>query len=195
MKILILFGHPAYQRSIVNKALIQELDSISELTFHDLYAEYPELDIDIDREQQLLLDHDCIIFQFPMLWYSTPAIFKEWQDLVLEHGWAYGSEGTALKGKLFFTILTTGAPIEAYKPGGMQNFTIQELLVPITQTATRCNMSVLPPFVAHGAHHMPDDKLNNYCEAYRNLLVNIASDKLDIKKTQTLELLNHYKED
>jgi len=40
-----------------------------------------------------------IVFHHPFYWYSSPAILKEWQDLVLEYGFAYGHEGTALRGK------------------------------------------------------------------------------------------------
>ena len=38
--------------------------------------------------------HDVVIFQFPLFWYSTPPILKQWQDIVLEYGWAYGEGGT-----------------------------------------------------------------------------------------------------
>ena len=54
------------------------------VTAIDLYAEYPDYNISIEREQQRLVEHDVIIFQFPIYWYSTPALLKEWQDLVPE---------------------------------------------------------------------------------------------------------------
>ena len=57
---------------------------------HDLYEAYPDFLIDVEAEQALLLEHDVIVFQHPVYWYSSPAILKEWQDLVLEHGFAYG---------------------------------------------------------------------------------------------------------
>lgn len=72
---------------------------IGGITFVDLYADYPRFDIDINIEQQRLLDHDVILFQFPVFWYSTPSILKDWQDLVLEHGFAYGNNGDKLSGK------------------------------------------------------------------------------------------------
>ena len=96
MKILVLFAHPAFHKSKVNKMLVEGLADMEGVTFHDLYQEYPELEIDVKREQELLLDHDVIMLQFPLFWYSTPAILKEWQDLVLEHGWAFGSKGNKL---------------------------------------------------------------------------------------------------
>ena len=56
-----------------------------------------------------LLDHDVVLFQFPLFWYSTPSILKEWQDLVLEHGFAYGAEGDALDGKRMMIAVTVAA--------------------------------------------------------------------------------------
>ena len=95
-KVLILFAHPALEKSRVNKRLIRDVNSINNITFNDLYEEYYDFNIDVEREKKLLVEHDIIIFHHPFFWYSTPAILKQWQDLVLEHGWAYGSKGTAL---------------------------------------------------------------------------------------------------
>ena len=71
-------------------ALRQATQGRERVTLVDLYGEYPDYRIDIDREQQRLRDHDVVVFMFPLYWYSTPSMLKEWQDLVLEHGWAYG---------------------------------------------------------------------------------------------------------
>ena len=95
-KILINFAHPAKSHSNINKALRKAVETLDNVTVNDLYANYPDFMIDIKREQALCEAHDIIIFQHPFYWYSTPAIIKEWFDLVLEHGWAYGSEGKAL---------------------------------------------------------------------------------------------------
>jgi putative NADPH-quinone reductase len=99
-RVLILFAHPALERSRVNRVLIRDLDQLDGVTFHDLYEAYPDFDVDVAREQALLLEHDTIVLQHPFYWYSTPALIKQWEDLVLQHGWAYGHEGNALRGKL-----------------------------------------------------------------------------------------------
>src|SRR6266545_285117 len=104
MKILILFAHPRLSGSHVQRA-VHDLPGV---TFHDLYAAYPDFTIDVGHEQSLLLDHDLIVLQHPFYWYSAPAIIKEWLDLVLELGWAYGPGGTALRGKLMMNAITTG---------------------------------------------------------------------------------------
>ena len=64
-KILILFAHPAFQKSRVNKELVSGVDKIEGITFHDLYQQYPEFDIDVAREQKLLMEHDIIVFHHP----------------------------------------------------------------------------------------------------------------------------------
>lgn len=179
-KILILFAHPALQKSRVNKYLIENISNIEGVTFHDLYQFYPELDIDIKAEQEMLSANDIIIFHHPVFWYSTPAILKEWQDLVLEHGWAYGHEGNALKDKWFFNVLTTGGRKEAYCAEGYNNFTVKELLAPMQQTAKLCKMIYLPPFVVHGTHSITHEKIVEYKENYHNLLQILREDKLDL---------------
>ena len=66
-KVLILFAHPAYEKSRVHKRLNLHLRSLDRVTFRDLYEAYPDLDINVKKEQQLLLEHDIIIFSTPFL--------------------------------------------------------------------------------------------------------------------------------
>jgi len=192
MKVLILFAHPALHKSNINRILVDGLDDLKGVTFHDLYEFYPEYDIDIRAEQKLLLEHDCIIFHHPMYWYNMPAILKEWLDLVLTHGWAYGSKGTALKGKLFFNVLTTGGPRQAFLIDGMHQHTVRELLVPVELTARRCSMEYLPPFVIHGTYAMDKEEALSYRDFYRLLLQEVVENKLDINKALKLEYMNEY---
>ena len=190
MKILILFGHPAFQNSAVNKKLVEGLDEMENVTFHDLYETYPEMDIDIDAEQELMEEHDIIVFHHPMYWYSSPAIFKEWQDLVLEHGWAYGSEGNALKGKYFFSALTTGSPRAAFKKEGFQKHRVLDFLVPFQQMADLCGMIFLPPFVIHGTHIMTADDIVEGKNNYHKILKALSKDEVHPSEALDLEYLN-----
>ena len=192
MKTLILFAHPALQKSKVNKVLIEDISKLEGVTFHDLYEEYPELDIEVKREQKLLSEHDVIIFQFPLFWYSTPAILKEWQDLVLEHGWAYGSKGNALKDKMFFCTLTTGGAQKAYQEGDFHNHTLNQFLLPLRRTAVLCKMTPLPPFVVHGTHAIETDEILDYKKDYYHILQKMAVDEFSIEKARELDYLNDY---
>lgn len=190
MRILILFAHPALEKSRVHRRLIRQIPSLPQITFHDLYEEYPTFDIDVPREQALLAGHDLIVLQHPFFWYSTPALIKQWEDLVLEHGWAYGSTGKALHGKQLLSLITAGGGASAYQPEGYNRFTIRQFLAPIEQTARLCGMAYLPPYVIHGTHRMSTVDIENAAEAYHNLLTLLSEDKLDLAAIQHLDNLN-----
>jgi len=189
-RVLILFAHPAYEKSRVNKLLTEAVIGMEGVYFHDLYQEYPDLNIDIKREQELLSEHDIIIFHHPFFWYSTPAILKEWQDLVLEHGWAYGSQGNALKGKLFMNVITTGGPDVAYQKEGRNHFTVRQLLAPLEQTASLCKMIFLAPFLMHGTHAITPDEISRYCSDYREIIAALAENRLDIETARKTDRIN-----
>ncbi len=82
-KVLILFAHPALEKSRVNKPLLQLANTLENVTIHDLYELYPDFNIDVPHEQQLLLEHDIILWHHPLYWYHAPALLKQWIDLVL----------------------------------------------------------------------------------------------------------------
>jgi glutathione-regulated potassium-efflux system ancillary protein KefG len=64
-RILILFAHPVLEKSRVQSRLVAHTQHLEGVTFHDLYEAYPDFDIDVKKEQQLLLEHDIIIWQHP----------------------------------------------------------------------------------------------------------------------------------
>lgn len=189
-KILILFAHPAMEKSRVNLHLVEAVKDLEGVYFHDLYQEYPDFHFDIDREQELLLQHDIIIFHHPFFWYSTPAILKEWQDLVLEHGWAYGSQGNALKGKIFINVITTGGKELAYHTEGYNRFTVRQLLAPIEQTANLCKMVFLPPFIVHGTHTITPEDISRYKTDYIALIQALRESRVDTDTARKLDRIN-----
>jgi len=190
-KILIVFGHPAFRRSTMNTALRQAVENLEGVTFHDLYASYPDFLIDVPREQQLCEEHDIIVFQHPFYWYSTPSIIKEWFDLVLQHAWAYGSTGDALAGKITFQALTAGGDLTNYRPDGLNLFTIRELTTPFRATANLCQMDWPPPFAVLGIHRgLPEKERTRHAEAYRRTLIALRDNRVDLEKARLAELLN-----
>jgi glutathione-regulated potassium-efflux system ancillary protein KefG len=180
-RVLILFAHPALERSRVHRRLIERVRELPGITFHDLYEAYPRFDIDVVDEQRLLLDHDLIILQHPFFWYSVPALIKQWEDLVLEHGWAYGTQGTALRGKRMLSAITTGGRADAYQHNGYNRFTIREFLAPIEQTARLCGMDYLPPFVVHGTHRMTNEEISSAAADYQALVEALRDDRFDFE--------------
>ena len=179
--ILILFTHPALEKSRVHRRLLRSLPPLPALTLNDLYENYPDYDVDVRREQGLLSAHDIIVFQHPFYWYSVPPLLKQWQDLVLEHGWAYGSKGTALRGKRTLHVVSTGGSAVAYRHQGDNRFTVRELLAPWEQTARLCGMEFLPPFVIHGTHGLTAAGLESEADRYRAFLVGLHDGTLQPK--------------
>jgi glutathione-regulated potassium-efflux system ancillary protein KefG len=190
-RILVLFAHPAQERSEVNRPLAEAARAIRGVELVDLYAEYPNFVIDVDREQARLASHKVLVFLHPLYWYSTPAILKEWQDLVLEHGFAYGTGGTALRGKVFFSALSAGGPEPAYGAQGYNHFTIRELLRPLEQTALLCGMVYLPPFALFGARTAVEEgRLAAHVADWVRVLEALRDQRLDITAAQSLPRLN-----
>ena len=190
-KILILFSHPAFKRSTINEALREAVERLEGVTFHDLYESYPDFLIDVPREQELCGSHDIIVFQHPFYWYSTPSIVKEWFDLVLEHSWAYGLTGNALEGKITFQVLTAGGSQASYGPEGLNRFTIRELTAPFRATANLCGMDWLPPFAVLGIHQgLPEEDRASHAEEYRQTLIALRDDRIDLERARASELLN-----
>ena len=190
-KILINFAHPARARSKINNALRSAVEDLEDVTFNDLYANYPDFLIDVKREQRLCENHDVIIFQHPFYWYSTPSIMKEWLDLVPEHGWAYGLQAKALKGKLFLQAITAGGDDSTYQKDGYNEFTIGELTSPYRATAKLCKMEWLPPFVVLGVHRgLPDEKVQAHAEDYRRTVIALRDGTLDTHQARQGQYIN-----
>lgn len=190
-RIVVIFAHPALHKSRINKHLVEEVKSIEGITFHDLFATYPDYHIDVKKEQELLLQHKIIVWQHPFYWYSAPALLKEWIDLVLEHGWAYGRNGVMLKGKKVISAITAGGGEQAYTEGGYNGFTINQYLLPFRQTAKLCKMVYLPPFMVHGTHLLTDRDIEEYASKYKRLLVSLRDDIFSDQELLENEYLNH----
>ena len=189
-RILIQFAHPALEGSRVHRRMLAALPRRDGITLNDLYEEYPDFDIDVPREQALLLAHDVIVFQHPFFWYSTPPLLKQWEDLVLEHGWAYGRSGTALRGKYAMHIITAGGREEAYHPEGYNRFTMRELLAPLEQTAVLCGMTWVPPYVVHGTHRLTVAQIDDEARRYGELLAGLADGRLNLDAAARFPSLN-----
>jgi len=191
-KILILFFHPLFEKSCANKVLVRNIPKSENITFHDLYEEYPNFDIDIKREQSLLSQHDIIIWQHPLYWYNCPPLMKQWIDMVFEYDWAYGKKGEALKNKIIFQVITTGGEKESYCEKGYNQHHITNLIKPFNQTARVCKMEYLPPFVIHGTYKMTKRGCDKMGLIYGSLLYYLENNILDTNKILRYEYLNDW---
>jgi len=174
-KVLLQFAHPALEKSRVHKHLLASAKGLAGVTINDLYELYPDFDIDIEREQALLMKHDVIILQHPFYWYSAPAIIKQWLDLVLEHGWAYGQKGKVLAGKILAQCISSGGSANSYSTDGKNKRSMDEYLYPFSQTAALCSMQYSPPFVVFGTHKISPDHMLTCSTHYQNWIMQMVN--------------------
>lgn len=169
-RILILYAHPFAEQSRVNQSLADAARMLPHVRVHDLYEIYPDFYIDVRHEQQLLAQADLIVFQHPIQWYGMPSLLKEWVDMVLEQGWAYGKGGNALRGKDFWLVATTGSPQASYREDGQHGYEFSAFLPPFRQTAHLCGMRWRRPYILHGADQVDDRALAVHIDGYKTLL-------------------------
>lgn len=188
--VLLYYIHPGHQHSHTNLQMQRAVSAVEGIEQVDLYKEYPRFNINIDREQQRLVAHDFIVFQFPVFWYSGPSLLKEWIDLVLEYGFAYGSEGNALKGKRMMLAVTAGGPQQAYSAGGYQNHQLRTFLTPFQQTATLCKMEFVSPYVLYNALHFEDtDRIQQHAQGFVQLLEAIRDDRFNVSVASAMDTI------
>ncbi|SEM55259.1 Kef-type potassium/proton antiporter accessory protein, CPA2 family [Syntrophus gentianae] len=191
-RILILFAHPRFENSRVNRALLKDIWGHPAVTLNDLYELYPDFNIDVEREKARLTEHQVLVWQHPIYMYSAPALLKQWIDLVLEHGWAHGEGGDVLRNKWIFNAISSGGTRNEYAPDGFNRFTMGEFLIPFQQTATLCRMIYLPPFAVQGTYRLMNSDLEHYAALYRTLLDRLAQGNLDIESARTFPFLNDW---
>lgn len=189
-RILLLFAHPALEKSRVHTVMVKHVEAIPGITINDLYQQYPFFDIDVKREQEMLLAHDIFIFQHPLYWYSSPALVKQWQDLVLEHGWAYGKNGRMLEGKKIFHAITSGGQAESYKTNGYNSYSIPDFLRPVEKMAKLCRMEYWPPYIIYGTHRLNDTDIISHAIQYASLLTALRDDKILSHEAVSAQYLN-----
>ena len=188
--ILILVFHPLLHKSRVNRELLRFVEDLEGVTIRLMYDLYPDFHIDTKAEQELLLQHDVVVWQHPFYWYSSPSLLKEWIDIVLEHGFAYGREGKALQGKKVMTTISAGGRRDVYQEGGLRRFSIRQLLAPFEQTVNLCNMNYLPPFVVHGTHLLDHQGITNAGKEYRKVIQSLRDDIFNEEELYSNEYLN-----
>jgi glutathione-regulated potassium-efflux system ancillary protein KefG len=168
-KVLVIYAHPEPQNSVANHVLLKSIENLDHVTIHDLYAIYPDFFIDVSAEQQLLLEHDVIVFQHPLYMYSCPALLKEWMDRVLSKDFAFGSKSD-LEGKYWRSVITVGGKQSAFGAKGYNKYPLEQILQPFELTAALCKMHWLEPLVLYWARHVSDIDRLEHGEHYRQWL-------------------------
>lgn len=136
---------------------------------------------DIREELDKLLWADLVIFNFPVYWFSVPAILKGWFDRVLVSGICYGGkrfyDQGGLAGKRALLTLTLGGRDHMFGPGAIHG-PLEDMLRPVLRgTLAYTGMTVLPPFVAWHVPYVSDDVRAGYLQAYQARLAGIEQDE------------------
>lgn len=153
--VLVICGHPDPEHSLAGGAILEALlKSRPQAQVRVLSELCGAGGFDVAAEQKALAEADVIVWQFPLYWYTVPAVMKAWFEQVLTYGFAFGSGGTALKGKKVIISLTAGADAEQYVEGGAMGFPMEAFLPPILQTARLCSMDVAGSVWMTGASYI-----------------------------------------
>lgn len=136
---------------------------------------------DIRAEVEKLIWCDMLILQFPLWWWSVPAILKGWIDRVLVNGVAYGKgrrmDTGGLKGRRAMLALTTGCYPEMVAPDGLLGDLNVSLWHLHSGTLAYTGFQVLPPFVAWSIHYSGPERLQFYLDEYSDRLRNLQTDE------------------
>lgn len=192
-KIVVMIFHPLLHKSRVNSALINAVKYLEGVSCRYMYDLYPDYQIDIQKEQELLLQHDIIVWQHPLYWYSSPSLLKEWLDLVLEHGFAYGKAGRALEGKMVMSAISSGGRKETYGSSEGVKFSIPQLLAPFEQTVNLCRMRYLPPFVTHGTHLLNMEQIELAAAEYKRTISGLRDGAFPVEELMKKVYINDLK--
>lgn len=143
-KVVIILAHPKMKDSRANRMLIDTVKDIDGVSVFNLYEE--ELPFNVDEWTRTILDASAVVYQFPFYWLSAPSLLKKWQDEVF----TYLSQTPAVAGKPLLVVTTTGSNAEAYRSGGKNCFTVDELLRPYQSSAIHSGMVWQTPIVVYG---------------------------------------------
>lgn len=133
---------------------------------------------DIQVELNKLLWCDLLILNFPIFWFSVPAIMKGWFDRVLVSGVAYGGkrfyDQGGLAGRRALVCTTLGGQRHMVSGNGIHG-PLEEMLRPLLRgTLAYTGMAVLPPFVAHHVPYVSHQERERMLAEYASCL-----DRLD----------------
>jgi len=165
----VLVFHPDYARSHANRALGEAAAQLAGVVVHDMGSLYPgPRSIDVDAEVERLFSAERLILQFPVQWYSTPPLLKAWQDVVLTRMYYLRpeQEGERLRDLPVMVAATAGNVPEAYRPDGVNLFSLAELLRPLQSTASRCAWRWTEPFLVYRANKLSDEERGEAARSY-----------------------------
>lgn len=145
-QVVVLLAHPNLKESQANKALMDAISDMEEVAIYNLYEMHDEDAFNVDTWSTIISHASALVFQFPFRWMSAPSLLKKWQDEVF----TYLANTPAVAGKTLMVATTTGSECDAYRSGGRNHFTVDELLRPYQACAAHAGMIWQTPLVIYG---------------------------------------------
>lgn len=155
-QVVVLLAHPNMKESQANKALVDAISDLEQVAIYNLYEMHSEETFDVDTWSTIISHATALVFQFPFHWMSAPSLLKKWMDEVF----TYLAKTPAVAGKTLMVATTTGSEYDAYRSGGRNRFTADELLRPYQASATHAGMVWQSPHIVYGM---------GTAEAYKNI--------------------------
>ena len=136
---------------------------------------------DIQGELDKLLWADLLILNFPIFWFSAPAMLKGWIDRVLVSGVCYGGkrfyDQGGLAGKRAMVTVTLGGREHMFGEGAIHG-PLEDMLRPILRgTLAYVGYDVLSPFVAWHVPYISDEARRDFLVGYEQRLQGLADEQ------------------
>nr|WP_086939699.1 NAD(P)H-dependent oxidoreductase [Thaumasiovibrio occultus] len=153
MNVLVINGHPNLANSFANAEILKLLAQQTEWQI----AHAADFSGDIATEQQRLLAADLIVVQFPLYWSTFPSVMKEWIDQVFTYGFAFGPEGSQLKGKKLLFSITAGATAASYSESGFNFMPLENYQRSFEHAFKAAEMEILDTVVTFEMNAIPEE--------------------------------------
>lgn len=144
-------------------------------------SEHQAFSDDIQSELEKLVWCDFLNLQFPLWWWSVPAMMKGWIDRVFVNGLIYGKgrrmDTGGLRGRRAMLTITTGCYPEMVAPDGLLGDLNVSLWHMHSGTLAYAGFDVLPPFTAWSIHYTTPEQRTRYLDEYAARLGKIESEK------------------
>ena len=140
----------------------------------DQQAIAPDIAIEIAKLQKA----DLLILNFPLFWFSVPAIMKGWIDRVLISGVCYGGmrfyDQGGLKGKKALVTLTLGGREHMFGENAIHGELVDGMLRPLLRgTLAYVGLEVLPPFIGYHVPYISQEAREQMLVDYKHYLANL----------------------
>ncbi|RKE87701.1 glutathione-regulated potassium-efflux system ancillary protein KefG [Epilithonimonas arachidiradicis] len=167
---MVLFAHPYFEHSTTNVRLLECYNDLDNVTFRDLYEDYPDFHIQPFRERKRIVEYERIIFHFPIIWFGLPPLLKLWIDEVFDMRWISESGLNILSGKDAIIITTVGGRENNYTLEGKYKTGVEELLTGLKVSLDVNNIELKKLHIIYNADNLEDQELDLLCNELYNIL-------------------------